>query len=314
VTADRTLVLYLAGYGRSGSTLLECLLSRVPGVAALGEVEHLWRRGVLDDQLCACGQPFSGCPFWSEVGRVAFGGWDRVDTDRVLQLKATVVRQRQLPRIAARHPGPEVAAALAEFTGYHAAIYAAARELTGAEVVVDSSKFPPLALALAHDPRVDLRTVHIVRDVRGVAFSWSKTVSRPETGGSEEMPRYSPAHSSVHWLSHNLAVGLVARLGSPVCRVRYEDLVEAPAAEVARLWAALDLPGEGELPMTSAHTIDLVPTHSVAGNPMRFRTGPTELRSDDAWRTGMGRRDRAIVTALCLPLLGRYGYLAGARW
>jgi hypothetical protein len=130
---------------------------------------------------------------------VAFGGWDRVDTDRVLQLKATVVRQRQMPRIAARHPGPEVAAALAEFTGYHAAIYAAARELTGAEVVVDSSKFPPLALALAHDPRVDLRTVHIVRDVRGVAFSWSKTVSRPETGGSEEMPRYSPAHSSVHW-------------------------------------------------------------------------------------------------------------------
>jgi hypothetical protein len=309
VTATRTLVLYLGGFGRSGSTLLECLLARLDGVVALGEVEHLWRRGLVADQLCACGRPFSGCPFWTEVGRLAFGGWDRVDVERVLRLKAMVVRQRWLPRIARRRPGREVAAAMAEFTAYHAAVYAAARTLTGAQVVIDSSKFPPLALALAHDPGVDLRTVHIVRDSRGVAYSWSRTVARPETGDSEAMPRYSPGHSAVHWLSHNLAIGLVRRLGAPVSRLRYEDLVSRPGPEVRRVWSELGLPGDGELPLVSSHAIDLEPTHSVAGNPMRFRTGRTELRNDDGWRKQMPAHDRRIVTALCLPVLARYGYL-----
>ena len=67
------LVLYIAGWGRSGSTLLERLLAEVDGVTLLGEVVHLWERGVREDELCACGTAFSGCPFWSEVGRVPRG-------------------------------------------------------------------------------------------------------------------------------------------------------------------------------------------------------------------------------------------------
>jgi hypothetical protein len=53
----------------------------------------------------------------------------------------------------------------------------------------------------------------------------------------------------------------------------------------------------------------LSPSHTVAGNPMRFRTGPTQLRRDDAWRTELPRGRRRLVTALTAPLLARYGYL-----
>lgn len=308
--SERTTLLYVGGFGRSGSTLLECLFSRLEGVVALGEVEHLWQRGVRENQLCACGRAFHDCPHWRAVGSRAFGGWDSVDVERVLSVKDAVARQRRLPRTVRRRPAAELRPLLAEFAGYHRAIYDAAREETGASVVVDSSKFPPMAVALAHDDLLDLRVVHVVRDARGVAYSWSKTVARPETATGEPMPRYSPGYATGQWLSHNLAIAAVPHLARPVTRVRYEDLVEDAAGAVRAVWTRLGLPGDGVLPMTTPRSIELVATHSVAGNPMRFRSGVTTLRPDEQWRTEMADRDRRIVTALSLPLLQRYGYLS----
>ena len=52
------------------------LLGGLPGCTAVGELRHIWERGVLGNRLCGCGEPFHECPFWSAVGREAFGGWD----------------------------------------------------------------------------------------------------------------------------------------------------------------------------------------------------------------------------------------------
>jgi hypothetical protein len=306
--ADEPAVVFIGGFGRSGSTLLECLLARLDDVVVLGEVEHLWHRGVLENQRCACGQPFHECPFWTEVGARAFGGWERSHAERVLELKAAVVRQRRLLGSARRRPPAGYREPLQEYAAQHHAIYRAARDLSGASVVVDSSKFPPMAVALAHDASLDLRVLQIVRDIRGVAYSWSKTVARPETETGQPMPRYSPAYSSVSWLSHNLALDAVRWLGRPVVRIRYEDLVDDAGDTVADAWRELGLPGEGRLPMVDRRTIELVPSHSVAGNPMRFRTGTTVLRADDEWQRRMPARDRRVVTALTAPLLARMGY------
>ncbi len=308
-SSKRPAVVFIGGFGRSGSTLLECLLARLDEVVVLGEVEHLWLRGVVDNQLCACGQPFAQCPFWSEIGARAFGGWDQVDVERVLTVKDAVARQRRLPKTVRRRPAPQVRAGLAEYAGVHRAIYRAAADLTGADVVVDSSKFPPMAVALAHDPEVDLRVIHLVRDSRGVAYSWSKTVARPETETGEPMPRYSPRYSSEQWVSHNVALAAIPYLGRPKADLRYEDLVQDAARTVRDVWSALDLPGSGELPMVDASSIELLGTHSVAGNPMRFRRGLTTLRPDEEWRDQMPAADRRTVTALTLPWLARFGYL-----
>src|SRR5215471_1503195 len=74
---DGTLrVVYLGGLGRSGSTLVERLLGELPGVCAVGEVVHLWERGVVEGERCGCGLAFADCGFWAKVGQAAFGGWD----------------------------------------------------------------------------------------------------------------------------------------------------------------------------------------------------------------------------------------------
>lgn len=309
---DDPTVLYIGGWGRSGSTLLECVLAEAEGTVALGEVVWLWDRGLVKDELCACGEPFGACPFWREVGRVAFGGWSNVDPARMAALKDAVDRQRRMPQSVRRRPGAVFRAQVQEYAGRFQQVYRAARGVTGCPVVIDSSKEIPTALALSHLDDLDLRVLHIVRDARGVAYSWSKVVERPEADG-EPMPRFSPARSTALWLSGNLTVAGLVHRGVPVTRMRYEDLVDAPSAAIDRAWRDLELPGRPSVPMLDASTVELHPTHSVAGNPMRFRTGVTELRRDDAWRTALPANDRRLVTAMSYPVLKAFGYLEHDR-
>lgn len=305
--AGAPVVLFLAGLGRSGSTLVERAVGETPGVVALGEVVHLWHRGLLEDELCGCREPFSRCPFWRKVGERAFGGWGAVDAREVLELKARVDRTRFLPELAGRAPSRRLRADVAAYTRLYRQLYAAAAGVAGAEVVVDSSKHTSLAFCLRHDPSVRLRVVQCVRDSRGVAHSWARQVQRPEArGGTDLMTRYGPVRAAVMWDAHNLALELLARRGVPVHRLRYEDFLRAPREAVAEL---LQLAGASGRPdHVDATAVHLSPAHTVAGNPMRFSTGRVELRHDVAWRSQMPDADRRVVELLTAPLLARYGY------
>jgi hypothetical protein len=306
-------VLFLGGLGRSGTTLLERLLGQLPGVSPLGEVVHLWQRDLVDDERCGCGDRFSGCGFWQKVGVEAFGGWDAVDPQRVTELAAAVERTRHIPRLAlGRKPD-----GLDEYADYYSKVYAAAATVTGATAVVDSSKHSALAYCLRHAKDIDLRVVHVVRDSRGVAYSWTKKVMRPEAETDEQMTRYSPSRSALLWNAHNASFGLLGRLGVPVLRVRYEELLADPVSTLRELARFADLPEAAqEMSFLRAagdgYVADLGPSHSAAGNPMRFTIGTVPLRRDEAWRRSLPKGQRRLVGALTAPLLSAYGYLGGA--
>jgi len=136
-------------------------------------------------------------------------------------------------------------------------------------------------------------------------------VRRPEAHSDEAlMTRYSPARSSLLWTGHNLFFGLLRGLRTPTMLLRYEDFVTDPRRVLGELAEFAGLPaGEDTLGFLDGVTATLSPSHTVAGNPMRFRTGPTTLRRDDAWRSELPRRRRWLVSALTGPLLARYGYL-----
>jgi hypothetical protein len=311
-------LLFLGGLGRSGTTLVERLLGELPGVCSLGEIVHLWQRDIRDDERCGCGSRFSGCTFWQRVGKSAFGGWHEVDVYRVKALQEAVERTRHIPRLAAARLPDEHRALVQEYAGYYTAIYRAAAEVSGASVLVDSSKHSALAHCLRWSTDLDLRVVHVVRDPRGVAHSWTKKVSRPETDGTDEMTRYSPGRSAVLWNTHNAALGLLARRGVPVRRLRYEQFMADPRAGLLQLagFAGLDVSTEDLAFLGESHA-DLRVGHSAAGNPMRFAVGRIPLRRDDTWVSSLPAGQRRLVGAVCAPLLRAYGYpvrtKAGAR-
>jgi hypothetical protein len=104
----------------------------------------------------------------------------------------------------------------------------------------------------------------------------------------------------------------ISRIGKfPTARVRYEDFVADPAATLAAATAELGVPLTArDLPAVSNGGVNLGPSHGLSGNPARFRSGALAIRRDDRWVTGMPAMDRAVVTALTLPLLLAYGYPA----
>ena len=198
----------------------------------MGEVTHLWRRSLLDDESCGCGRAFSECDFWREVGRVAFDGWGNVDAQRVIDLKRRLDRSLHTPRLRLALGGSSWKADVREYAEYYARIYRAAAAVTGCTVVVDSSKQASLPHLLRSDPTIDLRVLHCVRDSRAVAYAWTKQVTRPEAIGQRhaQMVRYPPLQTAVKWLQHNLVVEGLRTYGIPVRRVRYEDWAADPRA------------------------------------------------------------------------------------
>lgn len=306
-------VLYLGGMSRSGSTLAERLIGLLPGVCPVGELVHLWRRGLVLDEHCGCAEPFSGCPLWQKVGDVAFGGWDQVDAARLEQLRYAVDRTRFIPLLAtsARLP-PGYRRLLAEYLSYYQRLYAAIGEVTGCRVVIDSSKHASLAFCLARSP-VSLRVVHVVRDPRAVAHSWTRLVSRDAVAGSL-MRTQRPARTVWEWDLQNAAMDLLALTRRPVLRIRYEDLVDDPAAVLGQITAFAGLPATAADLGFLNHDggrwwAELGVSHAVSGNRLRFATGPVHIRRDDTWRRALPPHTRAGVSALTIPWLARYGYL-----
>lgn len=305
-------VLFLGGLGRSGTTLLERVLGELPGVCPLGEVVHLWQRDVLDDERCGCGERFSRCEFWQRIGAEAFGGWSADHALRVLALRGAVERTRHLPELAAPWLRSVRARLVAEYTAAYRKVYQAAATVSGARVVVDSSKHASLAFCLRWCPEIDLRVVHVVRDPRGVAYSWTKQRARPEADG-EEMTRYPPARSAMLWNALNAAFGVLEQLGTPVRRLRYEEFLADPVGAVESIRRFADLPPDpAALGFLSTGSARLGRCHSAAGNPMRFTTGDVRLHHDDAWRRELPAPQRRLVGALTAPLLSAYGYGAGS--
>lgn len=293
-------VLFIGGYGRSGSTLLDRILGETPGIVSLGEVRHLWREGLVENRRCGCGKPFRDCEFWGVVLDRAFGpaGPD-VELIRALQLR--VDQWWRLPTLARGAESPE----LHDYADALGAVYSAVAEQTGARVLVDSSKDVSHGYVLRHvHTGMQLLVLHLLRDPRATAYSWQRHKQNP--GSGTEMDRWPAWQTAVEWNVINAGVAALRHLGVPYLRLRYEDFMAEPAESLDRIFAFIGMNAAGAV--DDARTVHLSSSHTAAGNPDRFRSGDTVLRMDAEWQRAMSARDRLTVTGLCAVSLARSGY------
>ncbi len=302
-------VLYVGGMGRSGSTLTDLMLDSLPGHVAVGELYYLWRNGVLNDGLCACGTVFSACPFWTEVGERAFGGWGVADAERVMRLQDRVDRTSCIPLLLSPWRPAGFGSALEEYVAVLERLYRTVAEVSGAEVVVDSSKRPSLAFVLRVTAGVRLTVAHVVRDPRGFAHSFAKHVPLPAGAALVgTQPRSRNRKAARRWVTVNALVASLARFGVTTVLVRYEDLVRDPLRQLTRIADAEGRGGQVDPTVVSHEGLELPRTHVVAGGRIRLANGVVALRLDDAWRREMPRRAQRLVSAVTVVSRGRYGY------
>lgn len=293
-------VLFVGGYGRSGSTVIDLELAAFPGIVPVGEFRHLFGRALGDNELCSCGEPFRDCPFWREVLSAAFpDGFDRSEMQETI---ATLNRLAALPTLRVdRLRNAAKRADIAHYGDAFAAAYRAVLDVTGAEVVVDSSKYPLHGAALAAADVVELKTMLLVRDPRAVAHSWERRRLRPEVHWEERyMPQHNVVRSALAW---NLSNRLTTSIKSRELRIqRYEDFAADPHAQIASI-ARFAL-GRVSAPAPSAHS----GAHTIAGNPVRLSDSPLTITPDTKWMGEMGKGKQLVVASLCLLGMRRHGY------
>jgi hypothetical protein len=306
----RVTVLFIAGLGRSGSTLLARLLGEVEGLSSVGELRYLLERGLMGGDLCGCGRPVPDCDVWAAVAAEAGIPSDGAARARLLAQERATVRLRQAWRLPAdrRRGYPWLRAHGGAWLDHLLAVQRATARVTGG-VVVDSSKLPSYGAALEATGGIDLRVIHLVRDPRGVAYSWSSSRARSDREGVTEMDRRDPLSAALLWNGWN-AVARRLWSGSPGYSVMtYEALVADPAGAVR---TALDEVGLADLgsvdlvDMVDGRAASLAASHSVAGNPGRMQAGTIQIAADDRWRDGFAPRHRIAVEALTRHSRRRY--------
>lgn len=311
---EEPIVIYVLGYGRSGSTLLDRLLGCIPGCLSCGEIFWLWQ-SILDDRaLCSCHRAVSKCSFWETVAKQVFRGDNSSDVKDFADLFYSMVNKGNIiplfkPGIRSRGFKRK----LENVKDVVQRLYRAIMQASGARIIVDSSKLPYLGVVLSELEGVDLRMVHLVRDSRAVVYSnirkrWVSQIGYTAT--------QNPLKTMLAWNLHNfLAERCRKRSKSFFVRVRYEDLVFQPKQVLGRLLLALGLSQglqfDREDPLRNfrgERVVYLGTGHILAGNAFRFVSGPVEIKPDTAWKKELSFAYKLGTTLVTAPLLKKYQY------
>ncbi len=315
-------VVYIGGYSRSGSTLLLQLLSGIPGVTAIGELHDMWRRSVHENQLCGCGVPFHDCPFWDAVIREVFGTGPPGVGHSELERRRVSIQGTGTPRgwpglarsISPRLQTPRYLAGRRSYAELLGRLYTMIGRVADTTTIIDSSKVPQYAWLLRSSDDLDVHMVHLVRDSRASAHSWRRVKIRPEVHWrTEHMARHSVVRSAVEWTAFNRLLTRRQDLYASYTVLRYEDLVNDPAAALREIGRAVGEQWPVDTALRRAATGGCFAPHTASGNPVRFQTGPLHLRQDDDWRWDMPSHQQALVTAMTAVGLRRYGYPLRAK-
>lgn len=295
-------ILYIVGEGRSGSTLLNLTLDNHPNVVAMGELCNVYRYILGQNNWCACGSRVSECGFWRQVS-------DRLTDqpgDELLNLQAKYESSRAAllwPIIRRIND-----AASQRYQVGTRRVFEAVQEVSGARLLVDASKLPGRAMALANMPNVELYVVHLVRDARALVYARSKSWRRDLSRGVEaDVPARSTPNVCLHWNKANMLANWVRRNlpKSRSLRVRYEDLVTSPQHVLQQIGKLVDIDlSQVADALLAGQAISK--GHTASGN--RMRMGTVRLSPDFRWVEEMSVKSRKLAWTLTAPLLWQYGY------
>jgi hypothetical protein len=263
-----TKLVYIGGYGHSGSTLLEYLFTGCTELVACGEVASVIRDRLRKKQ-CTCGRRSEECPIWSQV----------LSADAPLSQKThEALTLALLARAGKRY-----------------------------DLMVDSTKtalghaLAPYRLRRALGE--DFLLVHLVRDPRAVAWSAIKKTERRKM--TVNRPLYC-ARVALAWSAANLACEIFGRLyPKQYLRLRYEDFVAAPRETLEQILQRVS-PGAKWHPATLGVTDNRHQLYGnrMRGKPLVL----ADVKLDRAWEAEMPASYRSLVSPLTAILRVRYGY------
>jgi hypothetical protein len=305
--SGRLPVVYLAGSGHTGSTLMALFLDAHPRIVSVGETsfKRKIQRKRKTNLACTCGARYTECPFWQRVFQgVADAGYEL----NALQWSNDFRYQGWLAhRLLSRYSANPVRrfvqqAAAAVLPAHNSRVDRVRRvnvelirtvlRVADADVFFDTSKRGMRLHHLLEAPELDVKVVKLVRDVRGYASSVKRR------GGAVQ-------DAAVTWRKDQESVEHITRAmpGDRVMLLRYEDVCRDP-----RTWLRQTYAFCGVEPIDPPEAV-VSREHHILGNNMR-RNETIRIRLDENWRSSLSADEQARVLAIAGPLHVRLGYPA----
>jgi len=289
----------MPGAPYTGSTLLGFLLNCHPDCASIGAATGLIESTDLSTYRCSCGQLFLECEFWTHVARKtrdaghpvnvhSTGFWDtRHGIEGPRWLNAALLRSLPQPwatrlRDATIGRLPIAKLAVKEAGWKSWALADAVLAVTGTSVFVDTARDRDRPALLSQYPELDMRAIHLVRDVRG------NTASMLKHGIVK-----NAAAAARFWKRANRGARRACQAFAPgrYIQVRYDVLCSDVQGTLDRLADFLSIP-RSLLPADFRST-----KHHIIGNAMRLASS-AEVRPDDSWKNRLSEQDLAQIARI----------------
>jgi len=253
-------IIYIAGDGRSGSTLLDSILSNIDGSLSVGECHRFWIRFYEGETRCACGKMITDCELWSDVDKQLRQRFDDYAPEQFKKRVQEIQQYRNFKKI----PVIVVSEAWQSFCEQVKAFYEIIASHTKNGVVIDSSKSVSWAYFLEQLAFSELYIIHLERNLPSVANSWRKQIVLPEYTSKEVyMPVKSIVLSTKSWLKIKVMAKRLKRADHYLF-VSYEKLCAQPDLWLQKIKAFV----QEDFDLSQLH---MLPTHAIGGNPMRAK-------------------------------------------
>ena len=307
-------LIYIASIGHSGSTLMESILGAHSQMATCGEI-HMWpheiaQKGVMP---CSCGKSILECEFWVKMHqavnplqqpqpqihffREEFNAGHTLRLERLKDFSNKKISSQTLEKIEVY--GQNNYEVFKTFLNLM-------QEMLGSELkwAIDASKDPYRLLWLTRSNLFNIKVLHVVKNPRAFAYSMIKRLPNNEINLFHKRI-YETARQSLKWSIENHLISQVAKNHldpQDYFLVNYEELAAQPRATFKKICEVIECDFEEE----AINKFREGNIHTIAGNPMRYRSGGIVL--DEKWKNALPNSSRRVAEIMTWINSSQYGY------
>ncbi len=319
-------LIYILAASHSGSTLLSMLLGAHPGACTVGELK-ISSMGDPQKYRCSCGEPIINCLFWKKVAfsmnkkgisfNLATPHMNISDTENkyFAKLLRPMYRGRiiEVFRDLLLSIHPNWRSYLKTIQTRNSVLVETLTEITGAKVVIDSSKIGIRLKYLLKNDNFDVYVIRLIRDGRGVALTYVNPMqfadaTDPELragglGGYRKSITLTFKQAVYEWKKANEEAEHITKniKKSRLIEIKYETLCTKTEDALNHIYSIIGL--ESNKSIRDFRSV----TQHVIGNGMRLdRTSKVAL--DERWKTQLSETEFNIFNEIAGNLNRKYGY------
>ena len=262
---ERQTIIYIMSNQRSGSTLIENILSKSPQIVSVGETYllggyiHKIGPGGTWDWNCSCGSSLEECDFWKKIYR-------NLNISNPKEITNTKINY---PKRKDKNHQKEVNEKVVSLMNQ---IYTAVFETTNCNVLVDSSKEAFHGTSLYQNSPFNFKFIHLRRDLRAVTISKQKW--RKKKGEKDISLLKILLANYLHRLKCRFMLRNVRK--KDIFNLNYEDFFENPQQILDDMSTFF-----GFDPYKIPEFMELDDDHTIAGTLNRFKK--RKIKYDAGW-------------------------------